>query len=327
MQPIRDYFQRLSDAVGEGWDRFWFTPAAPETVCLLRILVGLAATYLVASYTADLQVWFGPNGLLPVETVRQLTGTVQAGAFAPQSVGRWSYLDYAESSQLLWVLHFAGLAVVIAFALGLYSRITCVLSLAVTLAYLHRAPMIVGPFESVVPIVLFGLCWAPTGSRWSLDAWLARRRMKLPVSTQVAPARSVWANLGQRLVQVHVAALYLLMAATQLAGQTWWAGEAMWWLIARTDSRLVNLSWMNEHMLAINAWTHAIVLFEVLFGLLIWNRVARPLLLVLSIFLWVPLALVTGNVSFCLLMLAVNVSFVSPEFLQVAFAGKPAVAA
>ena len=95
MQAIREYCRKFGDAFGAGWNRFWFTPRDPSTVCLLRLLVGLAAFYLVVSYTADLVVWFGPEGLLPGEVVRQLAGVSRAGPLtrSPQRpAGPFSFL-------------------------------------------------------------------------------------------------------------------------------------------------------------------------------------------------------------------------------------------
>ena len=103
------------------------------------------------------------------------------------------------------------------------------------------------------------------------------------------------------------------MALTQLAGQVWWAGEAVWWVMARTESRLVDLTGLSTSMYVINLWTHAIVLFELMFPLLVWNRLARPLLLTLAVLLWIPLALLTGAVSFCALMLVANLAFLPPD--------------
>jgi hypothetical protein len=35
--PIFRYFRELSAAAVEGWDHFWFTPADPATLGLIRI--------------------------------------------------------------------------------------------------------------------------------------------------------------------------------------------------------------------------------------------------------------------------------------------------
>lgn len=341
MEAVRDYFRRLTDETGAGWNRFWFTPAAPHTICVLRILVGLAAVYFVASHTADLVVWFGADGLLPQGVVNQLTGATQEGPLAPRPlVVRWSYFYWLDTPALLWTAHLGGLLVVLSFTLGLFSRVSGALSLVVVLAYVHRAPMIVGQFDAVLTILLLLLWWAPTGACWSLDRWLAGRRADRAVEgtrqrSDTEPPLSVAANISQRLVQIHVAALYVLMALTQLAGQVWWAGEAVWWLMARTESRLVDWTALGASMYLVNLWTHAIVLFELLFALLVWNRLARPLLLATSVLLWVPLALLTGAVSFCALMLMANVVFLpptlfyrkpEPQDLAAAPRGKPVLA-
>ena len=42
----------------------------------------------------------------------------------------------------------------------------------------------------------------------------------------------------------------------------------MWWLIARPESRLVDLTWLYPTPKLIDLWTHAIVLFELGFPVL-----------------------------------------------------------
>jgi hypothetical protein len=104
-----------------------------------------------------------------------------------------------------------------------------------------------------------------------------------------------------------------------LRSDTWWGGEAAWWLAAHVESRLVDLTPLavgandNGPGFFFNAWTHAIVLFNLAFPLLVWNRLARPLLLAAAVLYWIPLALVTGLVSYCAIMLAANLAFVAPE--------------
>jgi hypothetical protein len=66
-------------------------------------------------------------------------------------------------------------------------------------------------------------------------------------------------------------------------------------------------------MMLVNAWTHAIVVFELLFGILIWVRPARPLLLGLAVVAWGLLALVTGQVAFCAMMVIANMCFLPPS--------------
>ena len=112
------------------------------------------------------------------------------------------------------------------------------------------------------------------------------------------------------------------MCLTQLGGAygvensaTWWRGEALWWLIAKSESRVLDLTFLNSVTAGyvVNAWTHAIVFGELAFGLLIWKPTARPLLLILATLGWISLAPVTGLVSYSAVMLVANLAFLSPD--------------
>jgi hypothetical protein len=314
MNAVARYFENLFARFGDGWNRFWFTPADPLCVSLIRVLTGLVALWFVLSYSADLIVWFGPNGLLPAGTVRQLTAEESGGWN-----GRFSYLNGIDDPGLLKAVHIAGVLVVASFMIGLATRISSVLTLIVVLSYIHRGPMITGQFEPVLSLLVFYLCFAPCHRHFSIDAWLARRRAERSgdglYKFDVRP--SIAANVSQRLIQVHIAAMYLMMGLTKLGGSdAWWGGEAMWWLIAHTESRLVDLTFLHNHEYVVNLWTHVVVGFELAFGILIWHPLARPLLLAIAVVHWILLGLVTGLLSFSAIMLIANLGFVSPDFLR-----------
>jgi hypothetical protein len=311
MSAVKRYFDDLTHQAGIGWNRFWFTPMDATIGSGLRILTGLMALWFLLSFTPDLTVWFGPRGLLPLELIGQLTGADQG-----QWNGRASVLYFVDEPGLLFATHVAAVAIVAAFTAGFASRITNVLSLLVVLSYVHRAPMITGQFEPILTLMLFYLCLIPTGQAWSVDSWLARRKQiatgESPRKTDSQP--SMAAGIAMALMKVHVSALYVMMALTKLGGSdTWWAGEAMWWLAAHSESRLIDLTFLHSWEYLINFWTHAVVGFELIFGLLIWNRLARPLLLGIAVIHWILIALVTGLLSFGAIMLIANLAFVPAE--------------
>lgn len=47
------------------WCRFWFTPADPTPLCLMRIVAGLLVLYVHIAYSFDLHAFFGPDGWYP----------------------------------------------------------------------------------------------------------------------------------------------------------------------------------------------------------------------------------------------------------------------
>lgn len=47
-----------------GWNRFWFTPADPTILALIRICCGLLTVYTLFAYTQDLEAFFGRDAWL-----------------------------------------------------------------------------------------------------------------------------------------------------------------------------------------------------------------------------------------------------------------------
>jgi hypothetical protein len=302
---VVDYFREVSERFGTAWNEFWFRPSNPFTLCVLRILVGLLVLYWHLSFTTDLVEWFGPQGLLPLETVRSL-----------RLNAKLSLLDFARSPTDLWIAHWLGAAAIVCFTLGLFTRVSTVITWVFFLSYVNRGPMINGQAEPVLSMLLLYLVIAPAGARLSIDSLLATVRQKLQVSREGRTNEYVSATIATRLIQIHLAGLYVLMALVKLGGETWWNGTAMWWLIARPDSRWFDLTFLAPYEYVWNLWTHVIVAFELLFPVLIWNRLARPALLAAAVLVYVPLTLVTGLTLFFASLLVANLVFVSPAAFE-----------
>src|SRR6266478_4301857 len=107
MAAVVAYLNALCQSFGRGWNRFWFTPSDPIALGPLRIGAGLMALYLVATYSPDLETFFGRDGLLPVETLQSLEKQVRDNVFLrpalPSTIRetlprqyRFSYLDYVH---------------------------------------------------------------------------------------------------------------------------------------------------------------------------------------------------------------------------------------
>ena len=58
------------------------------------------------------------------------------------------------------------------------------------------------------------------------------------------------------------------------------------------------------------------MLFEFAFPVLIWNRTARPMLIVLAALHWSMLALITSLVPFCVMMFIATLAFVEPPVVR-----------
>ncbi len=305
IRQVTDYFARLTAAFGESWTRFWFIPGDPAALCAIRLLTGAVVVYLHATLSFDLIRFFGPDGLLGVSDI------------APLEASSFSYLNYLSTPSELWTVHLIGLAVLILFMAGWLTRITSVLALVVFLSDIHRAPMITGRTESIAAMVMCYLCLAPCGRRFSLDGLLARRAAFASAAGIVKDqGLSTSSTIATRLIQIHLALLVAMMGLSKLLAETWWSGGGVWWLIARPESRLIDLTALYATPKVIDLWTHVVVLFELIFPVLIWVPLARPLLLAIAVVVWTSLALITGDIIFALMLAIASMAFISPGALQ-----------
>ncbi len=298
-QAAADYLRDIA----RGWDRFWFTPADPATFCLIRLLAGLMLLYTHLVWTLDLEAFFGPTPWISLDAWR----------FSRQGLFSWSYLLYVESPALLWTLHVAALIVLVMFALGLFSRVTSVLAFIITVSYANRVPAALFGLDVINAMLALYLMIGPSGACYSLDRLIARRR----AGGQLPPPRpSISANIGVRLIQLHMCIVYLFAGLGKLQGGSWWDGNAMWLSIANLEYQSIDMTWLAAWPLTLNFLTHLTIAWEVSYAALIWPRLTRPIVLALAIPLHLGIACFLGMITFGLVMLIGNLAFVSPAIVR-----------
>jgi len=127
-KPVADWCRD----VARGWDRFWFTPAQPQTLALIRICGGAMLLYTHAVWTINLNQFLGPHSWIDANASAILNREPSGANYA------WSYLYYVNSPALLWALHIAALVVFAMLTLGLFTRVTSILAFLITVSYCHR---------------------------------------------------------------------------------------------------------------------------------------------------------------------------------------------
>jgi hypothetical protein len=309
----RTYFSELVETFGGAWNRFWFTPAAPLQCARLRIATGAITVLHLLALCPDLARWYARDGLLPPAAVSGIFNLLPAGEETNYHV---SYLGVFPAGMELWAVHVAAIAVAAAFMVGLFTRLSGVLTLIAVLAYVHRLPFVAGHVEPVLAYLLAYLCLAPAGSVLSVDRWLRRRSI---AALETAPQATIAANISVRLIQVHTAMFVAMMGLSKLYGDAWWGGGAIWLLLAQTESRPLDLTGIRRAgglgELPLNFWAHATVLTELVYPVLIWNRLARPLVIALAAVVWLLLSLATGSILLALALITASGSFLPAELL------------
>ncbi|MBI3840249.1 MAG: HTTM domain-containing protein [Planctomycetia bacterium] len=285
-----------------GWNRFWFEPADPATLGLIRICAGAMLFYTHLIWSLDLASFFGAHGWLAPEAVRLL----QKDTYA------WSYLWWLDSPASLWAAHIGALVVFALLTVGLFSRVASVLALVATLAYVNRVPGALFGLDQINVMLAMYLAVGPCGAAFSLDRWLESR--KAGPSLAIQPRWS--ANLAIRLIQVHMCVIYLFAGTAKLTGPAWWDGTALWMALGNLEYQSLDMTWMADWPRLINLMTHVTVFWEIFYCALIWPRLTRPVMLLLAIPLHLGIAICLGMVTFGLVMLVGNLAFVAPGLVH-----------
>jgi hypothetical protein len=258
--------------------RFWFEPADATPLAAVRILAAALGLLLLWSYAGDLQTWFGPGGMVPLDVARGWRPRFGISLF-----------DLATTSGSLWAFFGLTVGAFTALLLGLGSRAAALASAVLYASLLHRGPMLAGPADDCLAAILWCLTVGPCGREWSLDRWLAMR-LGRHVSSP-----SPWARVALGLLMVLGSAITLAGVVAQLKGDVWWDGTAAWWLAAR-GSRVVDLAALytrSEYLM--NLVTHSIVAFEILFAIGIWCGPVRRTIARIALVAWPLVGAVAGE--------------------------------
>lgn len=293
--------------VWEGWNEFWFTPANPATLSMIRVLAGAMLFYTHLVWTFDLEGFFGEEGWLPNSLMHEMHQFMN-DPDAPRRL-IWTYFDYIHSSTVLWAAHLGALLVFFLLMVGFFSRTMAVLGFVIAVSYANRVtPGAYFGLDKINCMLVMYLMLGPCGARYSLDRiWRLRR------GATDEPPLSVAANVAIRLIQIHMCIIYLFSGLGKLQGETWWTGTAIWISSANLEYQSLNMLWLAKHPWLINLLTHITVFWELFYCVLVWPRLTRPWVLFLAVCVHGGIALAYGMATFGLVMLIGNLAFVSPQ--------------
>jgi hypothetical protein len=303
---VRTYIKEVWAA----WNEFWFTPENPSTYSAIRVLAGAMLLYTHLVWTCDLEAFFGQHGWLPPSLMQELDRPPDAANVPVR--WNWSYFNQIDSPALLWTVHVAALVVFFLLTIGLFSRTMAVLAFIATVSYSNRiTPGAFFGLDTINSMLSMYLIVGPCGARYSLDRlWRIRR------GAPAEPPPSVAANIGIRLIQLHMCVIYLFSGIGKVRGDEWWNGSAAWISLANTEYQTWDMTWIGDHLYLINFLTLTTVFWELSYAALIWPRLTRPWMLLLAVFVHVGIIFALGMPTFGLVMLIGNLAFVSPWTVQ-----------
>jgi predicted DCC family thiol-disulfide oxidoreductase YuxK len=326
LNDARSYTAELVGAIRRGWNGFFFAPADPTALGLIRVATGLLAFWSLLVLGLDLHDYFGSDGWAEPSAVR-----------AAQRSLTWSFWFLVPDGglRLAWLVCLAILAL---YTVGLFSRATAVLAWVIVVSTVRRVPVALYGFDQVIsPLTLYLAAMGAGGQAVSLDRFLRRWRQarvaaaapglasatpggvgrRASPAESAAPRPTVSANVSLRLIQLHLVVIYGMAGLGKLQGPSWWNGMALWGTMTAGEFVAFDFTPMARWPLLINLLTHASLALELLYPILIWIRITRPLILLGAAALHLGIAVMSpGLAEFTLAMLAANLAFVPGAWLR-----------
>jgi len=275
-------------------ENFFFAPAYPEPLGLLRALVSLALlvqALLVAPdylelystdgiFQAPLQIFFSSDtvpGIVSYVVTMEKVGVPEY----PALVG-------------LGVLYIVSL---IFLMLGLGTRIAAVL-VWITHLLLGGTHVTAYGADQFAHFLLFYFLWMPINRAYSLDRFFGR----------VNGEPTSFARFSLRLVQIHLAIAYLASGLDKAIGITWWNGEAIWRSLMMPIYSQVDMSWVAQVPWLAAIFSVGTLVVEIGYPFFIFPQRTRRLWVVLTISMHLGIVAFLGLHTFGLLMASLTLS-------------------
>jgi hypothetical protein len=275
------------------WNRFWFRPVETSTVALFRVAFGLLALGYTLSLAPVLFAFYSDDGILPAQPT--YSGTLA-----------WGMLGFFPSDAAVLLFYFLLLVGSIALLVGLRARLAALVVFVCLISFGRRDPWVLNSGDLLVQVLAFYMLFMPSGAAFSVDRWLGEPRRFWEF-----PARAIW---PLRLVQVQVSILYLAAVWAKVRGVTWNDGTAVSYAFRIDDvARFPVPGFVTDSLVLANLLTYGTLAVELSIGILVWNRVLRPwvLLLGIGLHLGIDYAVRVGFFSYAVLV--AYIAFVPPE--------------
>lgn len=285
-----------SEAPGDGpiasWLAFWFAPIDPVGLHRLRLFACILFLVWLVPLAGHVEAFFGLGGWFDRQALQEAAQlAAQYGETPPVPV--WSVLYLCGTSSVaVQAVYAVTLLVVVLFGLGLWPRLTSVLTYVLVTSF---AGPPAAPYDADALMILFAfylmLGYGLMGVLQPGQSWARRllglRSVRLWArSTPGAPGdESIAANVALRLAQIHLAIVLVASGLNKLQYVEWWTGHAYWYplhkpLETTAESLRVYRGNLESYLGWLGVAAYATLAWQIAFPLFAWRRgLARIVLL------------------------------------------------
>lgn len=323
-QPTLDMKKRFADELRR------FNNQLPTQTDDRRSLIQL---FLVADQNGwgILRAFISHLGEMPAGERDPYIDYVETWSFPPERAyakGWHTYSPWFHTTDVrfLWLIHGLHLFVILLFTLGMYTRVTSVMTWLVGLSYIHRAQPYLFGQDTMMTLCLLYLSLSPCGAKWSFDRWMIKQRAKAAGVAPPPVALSVSACFALRVFQIQYCFMYLSAGVSKLKGTAWWNGTAFYLCMANPEFAPMHLapyrdfvSWICDNRVVFELKGAFVSLFtlvtEISFPFIVWTGM-RPVAVSAALLLHLGIAMIMGLSVFSLFMFCLLLCFVPADAIN-----------
>ncbi|MFN8791328.1 MAG: HTTM domain-containing protein [Bdellovibrionales bacterium] len=267
------------------WQSFWWFEVDPRSLKATRLALGLpiVGLYFLRFWRLDL---YDERALVARERALDLLEPSQRPWFS------WNF--WPDSAA--FAVHAVYWVLLVLFTLGWTRRPLMTLAWVLHVGFLHRnfAPSL--GVDTMVTVFLFYLSFC--------EVWKSKGPFDALTPVMV------------RMCQVHLSIIYFYTGLEKLRGGTWWEGSSLWTVFNNPQMTPYSLQWTYQIPSVLAVLAHLTVLFEIFFGVLVFNSRTRLWVLATGISFHLGIAVVLDLWWFSAVMLAPYFLFLRSEDWQ-----------
>jgi len=317
----------VREGVFRSWVRFWFTPLDPVGFHLIRMLSGILFLCWLLPFAGNLDSLFGLQGWFDRQAFNE-AARMQGGSPVPLG---WSLIYAAGANPTrLATLYWVSLAIVALFTLGVWTRLTAVLTWFIIASFASN-PVMSYDGEAMVLILAFylmlGYLLLPSGDAsccWFTRLFGTTRPLLLGRwrdENSGGSNASVGVNLAVRLLQVHLAIVLVSSGLHKLQFGDWWAGLAFWYPLhpafeTTLASAREHAPYAESYLFFLSLGAYLTLAWEIGFPLFAWRSGWRVVVLGGGLVAWLGSSFFYGIPVIGPALFIACLSFVTPAGWQ-----------
>ena len=254
--------------------KFWFGQVDSRPLSVFRVFFAALLVKDALYHLALADDFFSDTGYVPRSAL--LEGLARADRFSLMDAMPYGWMAVAFFA--LW----AGVA--FCLLLGYRTRLMALLNFVLMLSVHERNIYVLNGADTVMRVVSFWVLFLPIGRHYSLDALRSRcanyarsRRLR---DLRVEAAVPTTFTFPLRALQLQIAMIYLFSGMARLPVEAWRTGDALFYALQLKSLTLPGGDFLlaASPLWLLRAFSHFMLLAEIMFPLLLFAPLAQPLL-------------------------------------------------